>query len=315
MSGSLARKIGWTLLTGFVGFTGSNVLDDVLEASLADQLIITVVAGGVALLVQYLLEVAESERAGRAEIAGLGDTVRRGFASVNEATELVAEIGRSAVDHDVLEALLHRAARITGDASPLVRLVAGSETRRLTETLQALAAGQEVFYDGEDREFLLTLARGTTRSLDAICWAMNAQGEGSGTGFWLSDLGARYLDLQRAAVRRGVVVRRIFIVESAGLTPGTELSRIVAMQRSAGIQVRLLDRPEEAAQDGGVSDYLVFDGELGYVSTPVTRREVSAAPWQLTTRLLLDARIVGNREHRFAELWESAQAVPSTSSI
>lgn len=53
----LLRKVAWTLLAGFVSFTGSGLLDDVLHISLADQLILTIVVGGVTLLVQYLADV------------------------------------------------------------------------------------------------------------------------------------------------------------------------------------------------------------------------------------------------------------------
>lgn len=310
---SLVRKIGWTLLTGFIGFAGSALLDNVLHVSLADQLIITVVIGGVTLLVQYLADferrLAESDRLNREAIEILQGSIRRGFESVSEATELMSGIERSAVRHDLLKLLIRRASHITAAAAPLVRVLAASETKRLTETLRSLADGHEVFYDGEDREYLLALTRGVGKSLLATCWAtVNAHDVGFGTGFWLSDLGGRYLDLQRAAVRRGVTIRRIFIVESPAPRDNTELGRILAMQRSAGIDVRLLD-DGEAAQDGGVSDYLVFDEELCYISTPVTRREVSGAPGQLNTRLILNAEIVDNRLHRFAELWAIAKPV------
>jgi hypothetical protein len=308
---TLRRKIGWTLLTGFVGFSGSELLDNWLGVSLADRLIITFVIGGVTLLVQYLADVEhrfdESDRLHRATIDDLRALIRNGFESVDEATELMTEIEQSAVRHDVLKQVIRSSAHITPAAPPLVQALAISETRRLAETLQSLSDGHEVFYDGEDREFILALTQGTTKSLYATSWlTTNAEDVGFEAGFWLTDLGARYLDLQRMALRRGVIIRRVFIVDSPTLMVNPELNRILAMQKSAGIDVRLLDG-SEAAQDGGLSDYVIFDGQLCYDTTPVTRRGGSA--WRLTTRLILSEEVVRHRVEAFGELW--ANALPS----
>ncbi|WP_432841259.1 DUF6879 family protein [Dactylosporangium sp. CA-092794] len=310
---TLLRKIGWALLTGFVGFAGSALLDNVLRVTLADQLILTVVIGGVTLLAQYLVDVERrldgSERAHRAAIADLRELIRRGFDGVSEATELMAEIEQSAVRRDLLKQVIRRSANVTAASPPLVRALAESETRRLAETLQSLSDGHELFYDGEDREFLLALARGITESVLATSWAtVNADEVGFEAGFWLSDLGARYLDLQRVAVRRGVVIRRVFIVESPTLLNHPELSRILVMQRSAGIEVRLVDGGD-VARDGALSDFVIFDGQICYDTTPVTRSEAPGASWRYTTRLVLDEEAVRYRIERFHELWASALPV------
>ena len=44
-SQSTVRKVGWTILTGFVAFSGSALLDNVLHVSLADQMLLTVITG------------------------------------------------------------------------------------------------------------------------------------------------------------------------------------------------------------------------------------------------------------------------------
>jgi len=304
------RKIGWTIIAGFVSFAGSGLLDNVLHVSLADQLILTIVVGGVTLLVQYLAEferrLIESDRLHGETIESLRATIQRGFESVNEAAELLTEVEQSAVRRDLLKQVIRRSAHISPSAPPLVQVLAASETKRLSETLQSLSDGHEVFYDGEDREFLLALTRGTTRSLLATSWAtINAQNVGFEAGFWLSDLGARYLDLQRIAVRRGVSIKRVFIVESPTLRTNPELMRILAMQRSAGIELRLVDG-SQAAQDGGLADFVIFDEHLCYDTTPVTRIEAPGAPWRLTTRLVLNEETIRHRLERFAELWASA---------
>jgi hypothetical protein len=255
-------------------------------------------------MVQYLAEVEhrlnESERVQHKAVEDLHHMLQRGFESVDEATELMTEIEQSSVRRDLLKQVIRRSAHLTPAASPLVQFLAGSEMKRLAETLQSLADGHEVYYDGEDREFLLALTRGTRKSLFATSWTTINMGFEA--GFWLSDLGARYLDLQRAAVRRGVVIRRVFIVESLQLMIDPEVRQILAMQRSAGTEIRYVDG-SEAALDGGLSDFVIFDEELCYDTTPVTR---TGAPWRLTTRIVLDEDTTRHRIERFNDLWNKA---------
>jgi hypothetical protein len=303
---NLLRKIAWTLLAGFLSFSITGLFDKVLHVSLADQLVVTIVIGGVALLVQYLVDVErrldESERIQRTAVADLSRRIESGFASVDEATELMSEIERSALGRDLLMQVIRRSARVGPTALPLVEFLAGSETRRLANLLQSLSEGHEVFYEGEDREFMLALTRGLRTSLLATSWT--TVNMGFEAGFWLSDLGARYLDLQRDAVRRGVEIRRVFIVESPELMTDPEVRHILAMQRSAGVDVRYIEG-SEAGQDGGLSDFVIFDEQLCYDTTPVTR-EVPGAPWRLTTRIVLDEDTTRHRVERFNELWRKA---------
>jgi len=219
---NLLRKIGWTLLAGFLSFSITGLFDKVLDVNLADQLIVTIVIGGVALMVQYLADVERrlnaAEHSQQAAVEDLRRLLQRGFESVDEATELMSEIEQSAVRHDLLKQVIRRSARITPAVLPLVQFLADSETKRLAETLQSLSEGHEVFYDGEDREFMLALTRGAKRSLLAMSWATStATAVEFEAGFWRTDLGAHYLDLQRAAVRRGVEIRRIFVLDSPTL--------------------------------------------------------------------------------------------------
>jgi hypothetical protein len=149
---------------------------------------------------------------------------------------------------------------------------------------------------------MLALTRGLRKSLLATSWTTINMGFEA--GFWLSDLGARYLDLQRDAVRRGVKIRRVFIVESPELIFDPDVRHILAMQRSAGVDVRYIEG-NEAGQDGGLSDFVIFDEQLCYDTTPVTR-EVPGAPWRLTTRIVLDEDTTRHRVDRFNELWRRA---------
>ncbi|MGI5150175.1 hypothetical protein ACQEVC_28155 [Plantactinospora sp. CA-294935] len=124
-STTLLRKIGWTLLTGFIGFAGSALLDEVLGVTLADQLIITIVIGGVTLLAQYLVDMerrfAAAEQLQTETTEGLRHMIQRGFESVDEATELMAELEQSAVRHELLKQVIRRSAHLTQAGPPLCR--------------------------------------------------------------------------------------------------------------------------------------------------------------------------------------------------
>jgi hypothetical protein len=311
----LIRKIGWTALAGFITFGGSALLEDLLAVTRADQLVLTAIAGGMTLLVQYLSDferrLSESENYFRRTLEEIHESMLQGFTGVNEATALMAELERSALPKESLKRAVRRTGLITSTTPPLVRGLADSEIERTSETLQSLADGHEVFYDGEDRELLLALTRRVTKSIKATSWAtVSAHGVGFEAGFWLNDLGGRYLDLQRIALRRGVKIQRVFIFESPDLIHTPELRRILTMQQNAGVEVKVRGGP--IPPGGLVTDFVLFDDEISYDTTPVTRGEMSVAPWLLTTRLVLGEDIVRNRMLRFIELWDDASYLDGT---
>jgi len=306
----LLQKIGWTALTGFVAFSGSALFDTLLNISIAEQLVLTFVTGGVTLLVQYLADFEKqlrlTQRQHREILAHLNLTINQGFASVSEATSLMEDIERSALAKDSVKRAIRVAGLFTGSTGALARAVADSEVERLAETLQALANGHELFYEGEDRELLLALTRKSTTSIMATSWAtMSPHGMGFEAGFWLNDLGGRYLMLQRMALRRGVNIKRVFIYETPELIESEAIQRILSMQMSAGIEVRIVGGGL-VSPDGSIADFIVFDEQISYETTPVTRGETATAPWLLTTRLVMDEETVRNRLLRYHELWDQA---------
>jgi hypothetical protein len=299
----LLRKMAWTVLTGFIAFAGSALLDDVFHVSSADQILLTFITGGVTLIVQYLAEFEQKLRSfevyERDVLTELGSTIRRSFAGVNEATDLHEEMERSTLNVDVLKQVIRRAGHFTNMTSPLVRRLADGEVERLAGTLQSLAGGHELFYDGEDREFLLGLTRRAQKSILATSWTTK---DGPEADFWFTDLAARYLDLQRTALRRGVEVKRVFIFESPELAHTARVQRILAVQRSVGVHYKVLG-VGPLPSDGSIADFVIFDGEVSHDTAPVTRRDESGA---LTTRIVLDQEHVLNRMLRFQELWDLA---------
>jgi hypothetical protein len=305
---SLLKKILWTGLGGLLAFSLSALVDDRLEVTIGDQLLLTAVAGGVTLLVQFLIDferrLSGSETYQRESLEEMRDFVRGEFSTVNEATALMAEIKGSAIPEDSLTQTIRLAARFSKSVKPLLRDLADHEVVRLSENLKALSSGHELFYDGEDRELLLGLTRKARRSIAATSWATDSiHGAGFEGGFWLNDLGGRYLELQRAAIRRGVKIRRIFVYEKPELLQQEQFTLIKNMQVSAGIDVRILGGENPA---DGIYDIVLFDDELSYDTTPVTRGS-SAAPWLLTTRLVFDEGLIRERQLRFETLWDAAR--------
>ncbi|GAA3397590.1 hypothetical protein [Cryptosporangium minutisporangium] len=307
---TFARRLGWSALSGFVAFAGSALLDDALKVSIADQLVLTVLAGGVTLLVQYLAEferrLSQSAAYQRAILTELHSAIAEGFAGVSDATALVEHLERSAIPKEPLRQAIWRTGLITTSTKPLVRAIACSELERVSDVLQSLADGHEVFYEGEDRELLLALTRRATKSILATSWAtVSTHGLGFEAGFWMNDLGGRYLDLQRTAIRRGVTIKRLFIYETPDLINSDVHKRIIAMHFNAGIEVKVLGAGP-IPPDGSISDFVLFDDEVSYDTTPVTRGEASSAPWLLTTRLVLSDEVVHDRIVRFQGLWDAA---------
>ena len=90
-------------------------------------------------------------------------------------------------------------------------------------------------------------------------------------GLWTSDLGIRYLELQREAIARKVRIRRIFVFENARPGPGRDLPAVTQMQRDVGVEVRMLDHqliPDW--MQSMIFDFIVFDGAVSYETTPAT---------------------------------------------
>lgn len=298
----LARKVGWAVLTGFIAFSGSVLLDNVLHVTLGDQLILTSMAGSVTLMVQYLAEFEQKlvafEGSERQAIADVQHTINNGFVGVSEATELLNSIEKSPLNQDALKHVIHHAGRFTGLSIPLVRCLADSEVERLAETLQWLSGGRELPYEGEDREYLLGLTRKAKRSIMATSWTTV---NGLDAGFWSTDLGVRYLDLQRTALQRDVKIKRVFIFETPNLMQSELVRQAISAQRAMGFEIRLLPN---GPKDGSIADFVLFDEEVCHDTFPVPRLEGSQA---LNTRLTFDQGMVHTRLLQFRDLWSSAE--------
>jgi hypothetical protein len=131
-----------------------------------------------------------------------------------QSSHLRSSVEASALGTELLTEFLDAAAGVDASVSPLLRRLARRETERLARFMRQLPIGSQIAYDGEDREWLLGLTEAAGHSIDAISLSTVTAGlSGFDGGLWNSDLGSRYLELQREAISRHVAIRRIFIFE------------------------------------------------------------------------------------------------------
>lgn len=315
----LARKVFYTALTGLLTFGISAALQGPLDVPLSQQILLGTLVGGVTLLTQFLhdfeqrihlLELRQEEN-----LRQLRQAIDSGFATVSEASRFLSLVEESPVNTGALTALVHAAGRICADRPELVLDLAHHELDRVTTLLRSLGDGHEVFYDGEDREWLLGLAATAKVSIEATSLTtVDAGLTAFESGLWTSDLGARYLDLQRAAHARGVRIRRIFVFDDSPQLDDGDFEQICELQHASGVEVRRLDAATVPAHlKNLIFDFIVFDGVLSYETTPATRMDASARPAIVTTRLVLDPDRVRGRRDRFEALWAAAAPVPPPS--
>jgi hypothetical protein len=280
------------------------------------SLMMSLYIGGVTLVVQFLIEfearLARVETAKEQHSARIERMVDDGFAKVNEATELFRMVELSALRTEAVTQLVRHAALIEPTAPPLVSRFAQAEIGRVSMFLKDLGETGNVIYEGEDRDWLLALARQVESSIDATSLtSVDAGGNGfTDGGLWTSDLGQRYLEIQRDAVQRGVTIRRVFIVlHRPDPTTDAGLASVCQMQQELGIQVRVLDRHSvPGTLRDWLFDFVLFDDALSYEVTAASRFTDTSRPTIINTRLELQPERVKGRIQRFKDLWESAHS-------
>jgi hypothetical protein len=270
--------------------------------------------GGVTLVVQLLMEfearLARLEIAKARHSAQIESMVEEGFAKISEATELFSLIETSALRADVVTQLVRHATLIEPAIHPLVSRFAQAQVGRLSDVLKELGEGGILLYEGEDRDWLLTLVREVQSTIDATSvTTVDARGGGGyvDSGFWSTDLGLRYLAEQREAVGRGVRIRRLFIVEGEDGADDAGLAEICESQQAIGIDVRVLRADAiPPTLRNFTYDFILFDGVVGYETRPASLIEDRGQPTILQTRLDLRGGQVVTQLRRFEELWATA---------
>jgi hypothetical protein len=242
-------------------------------------------------------------------ISAVYERMTEGFAKLSRPAEPFPVTDRSILDGALLTDLLHTAGQSDERVNPLLQRLARREMERVASFVRQLPAGSEITYEGEDRDWLLGLTREAERSIDAISLStVDAGVLGLDGGLWTSDLGIRYLQLQREAIARKVRIRRVFVFEEAQMARDEAFQRITQAQRVIGVDVRMLET--EFIPDwmrSMIFDFIVFDGTVSYETTPATAFEVGKArPGILRTLLAPVPARVRELEERFEQLWDVA---------
>ncbi len=192
-------------------------------------------------------------------------------------------------------------------ASPLANTFVQAEAQRFNLLLHQLRAGEGT-YDGEDRDWLLTLTRTCARTLDATSLTTTDAGgrlRFSG-GFWESDLGLHYLELQADAVERGVAIRRVFILENPKITEDPAYQAMCERQTRLGFEIRYLV-PDMVSMSlyNKLDDFILFDNEISYEVVP-SLTTGDQRPTISSTHLVLNRALVAKRVRQFGEIWDAA---------
>lgn len=296
----IGLKVGFPLLVGLFTLVGAHLGG--MQAG--NSLELAAVAAFAVALAAFIVDT-------ELRISAVGERVTAGFTQVGRLAELSGLMERSSLGPMLLADFLKTAAQVDGRVNPLLQRVAVREVERVTLFLRQLPVGIEIGYDGEDRDWMLALTREAQTSINAISLStVDAGVLGLDGGLWTSDLGQRYLELQREAVTRDVRIRRIFVVEHEHeeMIQDESFLRITAMQRDIGVEVRMLDHkliPDWMRSM--IFDFVVFDGAVSYETTPTTSfTSGQTRPGMLRTRLAPQPKRVQELEERFEKLWEQA---------
>ena len=153
------------------------------------------------------------------------------------------------------------------------------------------------------------MTREAERSIDAISLStVDAGVLGLDGGLWTSDLGIRYLEVQREAIPGRSASGASSCSRHENMAQDESFQRITQMQRNVGVQVRMLD--QQLIPDwlqSMIFDFIVFDGAVSYETTPATPFTAGQTrPGMLRTRLAPEPDRVRDLEERFEQLWEVA---------
>ncbi len=303
--GGKARKIFVTLLTGALAY---------LLANLSEQpqlwvITVAVFIGGITQVVQFVSDfenrLGSIEEKQETHLTEMRLLIKEGLARTNESTKRFQAAEVSALQADAITQLVRHSTQVRPDSSPLVAGFARLQINRMSQVLKELSEGVGVSYDGEDRDWLLGLTMQSRHTIDAISLStVHAAGEGFDGGLWNSDLGQRYLELQRDATRREVVIRRVFVIDQLGQTNQDNLLRLCRQQKDLGFHVKVLDQSAiPDAIKSLISDFVVFDSVISYEVPPVSHDMKSTT---VKTHLVLQSDRVKERMRQFEVFWSAA---------
>jgi hypothetical protein len=318
----LMRALRKILVTAAFGALGYFIAAKAGNAGTAQALGVGATTGGVALVADFLYSFEQRlrgvERASRDSFEQAGTALERAATQMRadvdrrfaQLTTVPEAFGLQPIDHDraaELVRVVQNAYAFEHRSSPLANAFVRAEAQRFNLLLHQLRSGEGT-YDGEDRDWLLTLTHNCARTLDAT--SLTTTDGGGRTryagGFWESDLGLHYLERQADAIKRGVSVRRVFVLEHSRITEDPAYQRMCDRQRNLGVDIRYLT-PDMVSVNlhNKLDDFIVFDNEISYESVP-SLAPGDTRPVISTTHLVLNRTLVAKRVRQFADIWDAA---------
>jgi hypothetical protein len=296
---ALLYKIGVPLILGALTIL---LASSVFNVSSRNALELGAAATLGILLVAFLIDL-------EIRLTDLHRYITAGFQRVDKSAQLLDLMERSVLDTSQLMGFLEAAGAADDKVHPMLQRLARREIKRAAWFVQQLPVGNGITYEGEDREWLLGLTEEAERSIDAISLStVDAGLRGFDGGLWTSDLGARYLELQREAIDRKVSIRRIFVFENEELARDETFMKITQMQRDVGVDVRMLDHqtiPEWL--QSMIFDFIIFDEAVSYETTPATTFKAKGTrPAIVRTLLAPMPDRIDDLKYQFEQLWTAA---------
>jgi hypothetical protein len=293
-------------VTGLLAYLVTNLSDQPRIWSLT----LSTFLGGVILVVQFLIAFEQRLENLETGLTDHGTTmtalVERRLGEISEVVELVEQ---STTRQEVIQFLRH-ALRVD-PSSPLLNGFAHAEIRRVTKFLKELGDGY-ASYPGEDRDWLLALTRSSEVTIDATSLpTVDVGHRGHEDGFWDSDFGRRYLELQAEAIGRGVRVRRIFVQDTATDLEEEAFRRMCQRHVDLGIKVRVLRQDAlPPVPQSTLVDFILFDGEISYQVIPAAGLpRGTSAPTIINTLLVRRDDVLNENRTHFEAFWEAAVPV------
>jgi hypothetical protein len=192
-------------------------------------------------------------------------------------------------DHDVSR-LIRSTAQVGLQGRGFMQEFVREEIARLASMVTALTAENHDL-DGENNDTLIALIKCARHTIDATSSFVDL-------AFWKTETAKQYLLVQGDAIRRGVEIKRLFIVKRPEEIPD-DLDEILQAQKNEGIDagVVVLSQLPRGTRVGPTRDIVIFDSELCF--------EITTDVEQLYPNAKLDAREdqVTRRKARFDSLW------------
>ncbi|MCX4762032.1 hypothetical protein OG562_13820 [Streptomyces sp. NBC_01275] len=289
----MTQKILVTVVVGGAVYLLTNVFGPSEEDG-PWQLVLSVLCGGIVLIVQFLASFVNQMHA-------VKNSVDDRFADIGRATKLFNEVEK--LRGDGVPRLAEHATKVVSMGPDILHAFAHAEIDRLAAQMEDFT-NLSAECPGENHDWLMTLTGCTRESIDAISTTVVDD------GFWSTEPAGRYLTAQREAIiERQIRVRRLFIVkrpeEFGALGP------ICTEQRDMGIDVRVvaLEELPPYFRRGKMIDFIVFDEALSY--------EIHADQLSVNSSTTVNARAneVEPLIRRFNLLWEAAAPANSPNGV